>query len=188
MQVARLMAPLLAMLACTREGPPARPPEPAAVIHLVRLQGFVGKDPTWRLHPDGRLESVELDEAGGWTGGWLPGPRLAADGTIHFPKPDYPQEVSARVTPRGEIIPCPGQPAWGRIEGDRVTVAGSGTEWLFRIDAAARLTLSGSALPPERIDGAVDARSRRTALVAYAAMFLSLAAMQVGEGGATWCP
>jgi hypothetical protein len=32
------------------------------------------------------------------------------------------------------------------------------------------------------------ARSRRTALVAYAAMFLSLAAMQVGEGGATWCP
>ena len=183
------MAPLVAMLACSREGPPPRQPAPpGAVIHLVRLEGFAGREPSWRLHADGRIESVALDEAGRWNGGWLPGPRLSADGTIRFARPAFPHDVTARVTPSGEIVPCPGQPAWGRIDDDRVRVAGTGTDWTFRIDQNGGLTLNGSAFPPERIAGAVDARSRRTALIAYAAMFLSLSAMHVGEGGATWCP
>lgn len=48
--------------------------------------------------------------------------------------------------------------------------------------------VSGSTQPPERVEGAVDARSRRTALVAFAAFYLGLSAGYVGEGGTTWFP
>ena len=60
--------------------------------------------------------------------------------------------------------------------------------WVFRIDASGRLIVNGSKLPPDRVAGAVDARSRRTALVAYAAFFLALSVSHIGEGGATLCP
>jgi len=191
---ARWLLPVAVLLACgpgrTERPPaaqPARPSTPGAVVDLVPLTGFSGSAPSWRLHADGRIETVALDEAGRPTGAWLPGPRLAADGTIRFPRPPFPQEVTARVTAGGEIRPCPGQPPWGRIEGDRVTAAWAKEPWLFRIDAAGTMTINGGR-PPERIEGAVDARSRRTALIVYAAFYLGLSAGYVGEGGTTWCP
>lgn len=190
----RFVLPVTALFACGPDRtarpvaePPARPAAAAAVIDLVPLAAYQGRDPVWRLHADGRLETVALDEAGKWTGAWTPGPELAADGTIRFPRPPFPQEVTARITAGGEIRPCPDQPVWGRIEGDRVTIT-SQEDWLFRIDVGGTMRTNGSSLPPEHITGAVDARSRRTALIASAALFLGLAAGYVGEGGTTWCP
>lgn len=141
----------IALLACGGE-PTARPVEkpaahraaPRLIIDVVPLTAFSGPDPTWRLLADGRLESAALDQAGKPTGAWSPGPRLSADGTIHFPRPPFPQAVSARVTAGDEILPCPGQPAWGRIEGDVVTVASAGGPFRFRIDPSGTITLEGS--------------------------------------------
>jgi len=186
---ARRALPAIAALVACGGAPAARPTprRPLPVIDLVPLEGFSGPARSWRLHPDGRIENMSLDEAGKPTGSWRPGPILAADGTIRFPRPTFPQEVTARVTAKGDILVCDGQPAWGRIDGDRLTVSGI-AGWVFRIDASGHVIVNGSQRPPDRVAGAVDARSRRTALVVYTAFFLGLSAASVGEGGTTWCP
>jgi hypothetical protein len=179
-QVKALLVTSALLSACTRSSPP--PPAQAGhapetvrepVIALRPLTISQQGRTIARLLSDGRTEGSEPD-ATGLPAHRVPGPTLRPDGTILLTKGGF----AARVQRDGDIyvISPPGvsprEHLFGHISGEQLNFADSAESWAVRVDGRT-IVFNGPGFP-NIIEGAVDAETRRTALIMTAAFFMDM--------------
>ena len=162
------------LAACTGDSSPssATPPVPTpSAMPLIDVRPITvtfGGRPIARLLADGRTESVGKNPPGG---AMSPGPTLHADGTIQFTKGG----LTARISRGGEIYvsnPGPKEELFARIAGDHLGIGDEKNGVHVHGDMIA---FDNGRDDVGKIEGAVDAGMRRTALVMTAAFFIDSA-------------
>ena len=161
----------LLLAACTggssvsSAGAPAPASSAAALIDIRPITITFGGRPIARLLADGRTTSVGENPPGG---AMSPGPTLHSDGTIRFTNGG----LTARISRSGEIYvssPGQGEQLAARIAGDHLAMGAQDNG--VHVDGDMMVFDNGRD-DVGKIEGAVDAGMRRTALVMLAAFFI----------------
>jgi hypothetical protein len=128
-------------------------PEP--VLAITELKFYEGDKLGMELHPDGSLRV--LDKKNG-VESWKTLGTLAADGSV---KPIVPAKPGGKLGADGTFTSPSGQVAPFKVEADALVIGDKkltlGADGVFAMNGA-------TANPPVRVEGATDAKSRKTAL------------------------
>ena len=166
------------LVAACKDGSPAAsataPVQTPSLVPLIDVRPititFRGR-PIARLLANGRTESVGENPAGG---AMSPGPTLFADGTIQLTKGG----PTARVSRGGEIyLSNPGakEELFARIVGEHLAIGDAKNGVHFDGDM---MTFDNGRDDVGKLEGAVDAGMRRTALVMFAAFLIETSIAQ----------